>query len=87
MSLLSKLFGASPKEPAKPATTEYQGFTITPSPMKEGKVFRLSALIEKDGETHHLIRADDFTSADAANAAAIAKAKQVIDQQGVRLFS
>lgn len=84
MSLLSKLFGKSAPKTPDPVT--YEGFTITPQPMPEGHVFRLSALIEKDGKSHHLIRADTLPSAEAANEAAIEKAKQVIDQQGARIF-
>lgn len=83
MSLLSKLFGS--KEPVLKAET-YQGFTITPKPLNEGGQFRLSALIEKDAQNHHLIRADTFTVADEAAEAAVIKAKQMIDQMGERLF-
>ena len=84
MSLFSKLFGKS--EPEALATTEYNGFTITPQPMQEGSQFRLSALIEKDGKSHKIIRADTLASVEAASEAAIAKAKHVIDEQGERLF-
>jgi hypothetical protein len=84
MSLLSKLFGKS--EPPKAVTIAHEGYTITPQPIQEGGQFRLAALIEKDGKTHHLIRADTLASAEAATEAAIAKAKQVIDQQGDRIF-
>ena len=64
----------------------YEGYAITPQPMKEGQVYRLSAIIERDGQSHHLIRADTLPSAETANEAAIEKAKQVIDQRGARLF-
>ena len=84
MSLFSKLFGKS--EPERPDPELYKGFSITPVPMPEGTQFRLSALIEKDGKSHHVIRADMFNSADTANAIAIAKAKQLIDQMGDGLF-
>lgn len=84
MSLLSKLFGKS--EPKEPESVEYNGFKITPQPMREGSEYRLSALIEKDDKSHHVIRADVLSSADAANEAAIIKAKQVIDQQGDQIF-
>ncbi|CUH62110.1 HlyU family transcriptional regulator [Thalassobacter stenotrophicus] len=84
MSLLSKLFGKSEQKPAEPVM--YEGFAITPQPMKEGHVYRLSAIIEKDGQSHHLIRADTLPSVEAAHEAAIEKAKQVIDQQGARMF-
>ena len=84
MPLFSKLFGKS-ASPVPEAET-YKGFAITPKPMKEGSQFRLSATIEKDGQTHHLIRADTLGSEEAANTAALEKAKQVIDQMGETLF-
>ena len=84
MSLFSKLFGggAAPE----PETTSYEGFTITPNPAREGGRFRIGATIEKEGKTHHLIRADMLESLDEANEASIRKAKQMIDEQGMRLF-
>jgi hypothetical protein len=84
MSLLSKLFGGG--KSASTNTEVHNGFTITLVPMKEGNQYRLSALIEKGGKEHRLIRADMFPSADAANEAALLKAKQVIDQVGDGLF-
>ncbi|MEL6645479.1 MAG: HlyU family transcriptional regulator [Pseudomonadota bacterium] len=88
MSFLKKLFGGG--EAAKTEPETYQGFAIHPDPMPEGRQYRLQARIEKDidGEvkTHMVIRADVFESRDAAEAAAITKAKQVIDEQGDQLF-
>ena len=87
MSLFGRLFGGKSKE-AEPEI--YKGFRIFPSPMKEGGQFRLSARVEldKDGQTltHNLIRADSFKSVEAANDAAMGKAKQLIDQMGDKLF-
>lgn len=84
MSLFSKLFGggATPE----PQSETYEGFKITPSPAKEGGRFRIGATIEKDGQTHHLIRADMLETLEDANQASIRKAKQMIDEQGTRLF-
>lgn len=91
MSFFKKLFGggaAAPAEAAKPEV--YQGFSIYPEPVAEDRQFRLGARIEKDidGETkvHHLIRADTFSAREQAAAAAVQKAKVVIDQMGDRLF-
>lgn len=90
MSLLSKLFGGGKSEPETVKAFEYKGFRITPEPMKEAQGYRLCAVIEKeiDGETksHRLIRADTIASVDVCSEAAIAKAKQMIDQMGERLF-
>lgn len=87
MSLLSKLFGSRNTPPAPKAKPEdYNGFAITPTPIKEGGRFRLSAQIEKDGKTHTLIRADMLDDEPGAMAASIAKAKRMIDEQGDGLF-
>jgi len=89
MSLFSKLFGGGADKPTvKPL--EYNGFSITPTPIKEGPRFRVSALIEKeiDGEvkSHTLIRADTIDDLQSANEVSIGKAKQMIDEQGDRVF-
>jgi len=91
MSLFSRLFGGKAKgaEAAEPVV--YQGFHIFPEMMSEGGEFRLAARIEKEigGEikVHHLIRADTIRGEEAVIAASVAKAKQMIDEQGDRLFS
>ncbi|GIT89963.1 hypothetical protein JANAI62_05530 [Jannaschia pagri] len=87
MNLLKKLFSGGPKEPPAPASVDYQGYKITPAPEKTGAEYRIGAMIEKDGKTHHLIRADTLRDADAASDASIAKAQQMIDHLGDRLFN
>ncbi len=84
MSIFSRLFGggAAPE----PERETYEGFTITPTPVREGSRFRIGALIEKDGRSHNLIRADMLETQEDANAASIRKARQMIDEQGERLF-
>ena len=90
MSFLSKLFGGGTKPADAPIGETYEGMRIFPEPIKEGTTHRLCARIEMDvdGEVkeHRLIRADTFTSRDEAVAASTAKAKQMIDEQGKRLF-
>ncbi|MBF9030222.1 hypothetical protein HKCCE3408_07430 [Rhodobacterales bacterium HKCCE3408] len=88
MSLLSKLFGSSPKSGPEP---EFHGdFRIYPEPKSEQGSYRVGARIEKDfGEetkVHHLVRADTMASVDEAMQFSVLKAKQVIDEQGDRLF-
>lgn len=89
MSFLKKLFGGGSAS-SEAASEMHEGYIITPKPMGEGGQFRLCAEIRKevDGEmkTHRLIRADMFASADQASQAAISKAKQVIAEQGDRMF-
>lgn len=87
MSILSRLFGGGAKSSGPTAEAEtYEGFTITPAPIKEGPTWRIAATIEKDGRAHKLIRADTLESHEAAVTASIGKAKQMIDEQGDRIF-
>jgi len=91
MSFLSKLLGLSGGVAPAAQSTEYQGFDIAPAPMKEGSKYRICAEITKevdDGEMlrHTLVRADVFEGLDQAEDATLRKAKQVIDEQGERLF-
>ena len=89
MSILSRLFGKPDNISAEATNSEdYNGYRITPASQKEGSVWRLAARIERasDGKVHELIRADTLQSKDEADAAALAKAKQVIDEQGDGLF-
>lgn len=91
MSWLGRLFGGSGGGDVEPpAAIEYNGFRIIPTPIPEGRVFRLSARIEKgEGDAvkvHELIRADTLESIEQANEASVNKAKQMIDQMGDRVF-
>lgn len=90
MSLFKKLFGGGGAAKSEAATETYKDFRITATPMAEGQTFRIAATIEKEvgGETrqHKLIRADTVQGLEAAQAASISKAKQVIDEQGDRIF-
>ncbi len=88
MSIFSKLFGGGKK--SEPQAVSYKGFDIFPDLIAEGGKYRLSARIEKiiegDRKTHAMIRADVFESRDQAESRSIAKAKQVIDEQGECVF-
>lgn len=88
MSFFKKLFGGGRSSGF--AAEMHEGYIIQPMPMDEGGQFRLCAEIrrEADGEvkTHRLIRADTFPSAELAAQASVIKAKQVIHEQGERLF-
>ena len=79
MSLFSRLFGGGPEPTPDPEI--YKGFSITPTPVKEGSRYRLAAKIEKDGAIQEIVRADVFEDLETANDVAIRKAKQVIDEQ------
>ena len=88
MSLFRKLFGGGREKEAP--TAEHEGFHITATPIREGDTYRVCAVIEKDveGETlrHELVRADTMQGLEAAQEASLRKAKQVIDEQGERIF-
>lgn len=87
MSFLKKLFGGGGEASAAEAETEaYEGFSITPTPIKDGTQWRISAKIEKGEKTHTLVRADTVGDAQTAAEFSVRKAKQVIDEQGERLF-
>ena len=51
-----------------------------------GGEFRIAAVIEKDGRRHELIRADTLRDREAAVAASLGKARQIIDEQGESIF-
>lgn len=89
MSFLSRLFGGGDGQAAKEpqdATETYEGFSITPEPQREGSNWRIAARIEKDGKSHLLIRADQMGDRAECAKFSLAKAKQMIDEQGERLF-
>ena len=90
MSFLKKLFGGGGGSESEAKSETYKDFRITPTPIKEGNTYRVSATIEKDVDgktkTHEFVRADTIQGLDEAQAACIRKAKQVIDEQGERIF-
>ena len=91
MSFLKRLFGAGGNQPKVAAEIVHEGYRIAATPQKEGDQFRLHGTITKDidGETktHLLIRADLFPAADDCVAQTFVKAKQIIKEQGTRIFS
>lgn len=96
MSFLKTLFGGGGDKQAEAGAKvlgaeDYNGFAIRAVQMKVGSEFQLCGEVEKeiDGEAkvHKFIRADRLPSADAAASAALAKGKQLVDEQGDRLFS
>lgn len=92
MSFLKRLFGGDEggKSPRVAAESEYEGYRIRATPQKAGDQYRLCGIIEKnidgDVKSHTLIRADLFMAEDQATEATMRKARQVIDEQGERIF-
>ena len=69
---------------------EYKGYRIKPAPYRTNNQFQTAGVIEKDFpdgvKQHRFIRAETHPSADDAVAFAVTKGKQIIDQQGDRVF-
>ncbi|MGI1660737.1 HlyU family transcriptional regulator [Palleronia sp. KMU-117] len=90
MSLFSRLFGGGGSSGPTADAIDHKGFAITPTPIREGSQYRISARITKEvggvTKTHTLIRADMLGDPDGAAEASVAKAKMLIDEQGERLF-
>jgi len=87
---LGRLAGGAAEEPAA-EPVEYKGYRIRPAPYRNNGQFQTAGVIEKDDaqgtKAHRFVRADTHPTRDAAVAFAIAKAKQIIDLQGDRMFA
>jgi len=90
----TRLFGGSKGEggdaPSAEAV-EYKGFRIRPAPYPSRGQHQTAGVIEKDFESgtkeYRFVRAETHASADDAASFAIAKGRQIIDEQGDRIFS
>jgi hypothetical protein len=82
--------GAPPEEPRLEAV-EYKGYRIRPAPYAAAGGFQTAGAVEKDFpegvRTHEFIRAETHPSREEAAAFAIAKGKQIVDQNGDRIFA
>ena len=72
---------------------EYKGYRIRPAPYAATGGYQTAGVIEKDAaeeggamREHRFVRAETHPGRDEAAAFAVQKAKQIIDQQGERLF-
>jgi len=93
VSFLKNLFGwgkARGDEPVVTKEVEHKGFLIAAKPYLEDGQYQLAGTISRSlaegRQEHAFIRADRFASRDAAADAAIAKGRQLIDEQGDKLF-
>ena len=94
MSFWKSLFGwGKPRDDvaalAPLREVEHKGFLIVARPFLENGQYQLAGAIARvsgDDRQEHLWRADRFASKEAAIDAAIAKGRQLIDEQGERLF-
>ena len=83
-------FGGGGVGAAEEEAIEYEGYRIRPAPYHRMGQYQTCGVIEKKvaGETkeHRFIRAEMHPSREAAIVFSIAKARQLIDEQGDRLF-
>ena len=94
MSFWKSLFGggSSESQEAKPsAPVEYNGFTIRAAPYKAEGQYQTAGIVEKEvngvRKEHKFIRADRHASYDDAVEFSLAKARQIVDQMGERMFN
>jgi hypothetical protein len=94
MSFWKSLFGGGASgDGAAPKTSppeSYNGFEIRAAPFKSGTQFQAAGYIAKEiggvRKEHHFIRADFFSSQEDAATFSLAKARQIVDLQGDRVF-
>ncbi|ODT08655.1 MAG: hypothetical protein ABS58_01305 [Mesorhizobium sp. SCN 65-20] len=94
MSFLKRLFGGGgggdAQAPAAAKEIEYKGFAIKATPYKEGGQFQTCGVVSKevDGvvKEHKFIRADRFSTLDDAVEVSLTKGRQLVDEQGERMF-
>lgn len=95
MSFWKNLFGGggAPKMPGETVGGQdsYNGFTIKALLMQVGGEYQLAGLIEKELggalQSYKFVRADRMSSRDDAVALALSKGRQIIDEQGDKVFS
>jgi hypothetical protein len=93
-SLWARLAGGGAGAPAEEPhldAVEYKGYRIRPAPYAATGGYQTCGIIEKDAsegpaKEHRFVRAETHPSRDEAASFAIAKGKQIIDQQGERMF-
>ena len=83
-----RFFGGSAAPAVEPI--DYHGYRIRPTPYPSKGQYQTCGIIEKEiaGERkeHRFVRAETHPGQDAAIAFSIAKAKQLIDEQGEGIF-
>ncbi len=90
---LRNLFGAGAAGESRQeagSTVDYKGYTIRPASRRQGSQWLTVGVISKtfddDVKEHQFIRADTYATKQDADACSILKAKQIIDEQGDKLF-
>lgn len=95
MSFFKKLFGgggseAPEAEPKVAGEAEHRGFLIRATPFKQDGQYQTCGVISKEvaGEVkeHRFIRADRFAGLDDAVQLTLSKGRQIVDEQGEKIF-
>ena len=92
-SLLGSVMGGGRGEAAGAAeeAEEYNGYRLYATPFRDEGQYRTAGRIEKDFDTgvkeHRFIRAEKHASLEEAQAFSLTKARQIVDQNGDRMFS
>jgi len=94
LSFWKSLFGFGRKQSgeaaAKAKQAEHKWFTIEARPYQDGGQYQTAVVISKDvggvRREHKFVRADRFTTLDDAVEFCLSKGRQIVDEQGDRLF-
>ena len=96
MSFFKSLFGLGSKKAAEAEPTvakevEHKGFRVRATPFKAEGQYQTCGVISKEIggvlKEHSFIRADRFADIETAADVALSKGRQIVDEQGDRLFS
>lgn len=90
-SLVGRLFGGAGEAPSQvEEAVPYKDFRIRPAPYPSRGQHQTAGVIEKDfpdgPREHRFVRAETHASRQEAIDFSVRKAKQIIDEQGDRLF-
>ena len=89
-ALLARLFGGSAAAPPEEDPVDYNGYRIRPTPFPRLGQYQTAGIITKQvggvAKEHKFIRADRHASYDDAVEFSLGKARQIVDQQGDRMF-
>lgn len=91
-SFFKRIFGKRDEPgPTKAAASEqYNGFEVHAAPVKEANGWRVTGSIAKEIEgvrkQHDFVRADCCGDLESAASLTLRKARQLIDEQGERIF-
>jgi hypothetical protein len=95
MSFLKRLFGgggtSEAQAPAVAKEIEHKGFVVRATPYKRDGQYQTSGTVSKEiggvVKEHKFVRADRFAGLDDAVEVSLAKGRQIIDEQGERIFN